>query len=212
VVTETTPATNLDAQVQRAVSRVLVRITATERAFWRVSTVTSTIIAAYSILQYLTYSDDLHIIFRSWSSFATIVGTCSGIILIPEFFRITFGEYPLTLFLRGALERDIKSQAMDSLSGFRRHVEVLTVTPFVAEEKDAAVSSLDPRELMALYGESTSKLAERIFKRSNAHLFAGGVIAAIGIGVFLYRSSQISSTSEWKEILRVLAPGFGILF
>jgi hypothetical protein len=65
---------------------------------------------------------------------------------------------------------------------------------------------------LALYGESTSKLAERIFKRSTAHLFAGGMIAAVGIVVFLVRNSQLTSTSEWKEVLRILAPGFGILF
>jgi hypothetical protein len=114
------------------------------------------------------------------------------------------------LFLQRELESEIKSQAMVSLSGPLRVDEVRT-TPFI-EARDEAVSSLDPRQLMALYGESTSKLAERIFSRSNAHLFAGGVIASIGIGVFLYRSSQISSTTEWKVIIPVLAPGFGILF
>jgi hypothetical protein len=132
---------------------------------------------------------------------------------IPILFRLTFGEYPLTWSLRGALENEIKSQATVSLSGFRRVNEVVPVSPFVIEEiKDKADSSVDPRQLLALYGESTSKLAEKIFKRSNAHLFAGGVIAAVGIAVFLFRSSQITSASEWKEMIRILAPGFGILF
>jgi hypothetical protein len=223
LVTETTSSADLDAQVRRAVANVLKNISRGETRFWQsarniifgmfiIEALTSIISGTPLFTDLLLRSGLPQLV--SFSILATVAISAFASML----FSFIFEDPPFTLMLRGALESKVKSQAMVDLSDLRRgDDEVLTVTPFVKElvveeKKEEALSSYDPRQLMALYGESTSKLAERIFKRSNAHLFAGGVIAAIGIGVFLYRSSQISAGSEWKEILRVLAPGFGILF
>jgi len=145
--------------------------------------------------------------------------------IFPFIFRQIFGDYRITL-LRRALTRDGRGISMEGSSVGTLIINAPSdpASTVSAIEKGAyleAIRKANPRDLLAIYGESNSELAQRIFTRSGVYLLAGVAIAFIGLIWYSYRTpvfAVVPGTPEsgiaritWDHLLALL-PGLGVLF
>jgi hypothetical protein len=124
-------------------------------------------------------------------------------LLLPVLVSQIFGRTPFALLrLRFSRLHHIE------ISGTQLDVADDGVGPLTVQQTMGA----DPRELLALYAERTSQLAQKIYNRAGVYLLVGVIISFVGLGFFWVRSRDMPTKVDYVEHFLNLMPGFGILF